>query len=532
MSRARGRPVRRSVPACTVLVVLLGASACKDGATTYGSRPGATGPTGSTTSPAAVEPCADPSPRDVAGDLNHDLAADFAVGDPKHGDVLVTFYGNGTQRLTEETLDPASTPAAVDAFGSAVAVGEVMGADTCSDLVIGAPGRGGSGAVFVAPGHSTTADGRTIGPGVQVISGSASGDRFGAAVAIGGGHLWVGAPGRAVDGVVGAGAVYEYALTGPAPRLVATITQATPSVGATPAAGDGFGSVLAASAHGVLIGTPGDDVGPDGQTRDAGSVTFYADPSSAGRYTTHTWTEAVPAIGASAQAGAAFGASVAASPDGRVMAAGAPGRDLGSLRDAGQVVTFVAVDNGYRPRSRISQDSPGVPGTAEAGDGFGAALAVGAELLCRGSTDLAVGSPGEDIEGDQDAGSVTLVSVVGRTCAAQALQGPYRRGGLGFGVLSHLAGAGDRMGTALGVRRHAATDRPERDSLLIGVPGLDIHGGGVPDRYQAIAPVLDCGVVVVQTLAGSFNGPSVGRLVFDGPTDGIRYGGVISAAAS
>lgn len=54
----------------------------------------------------------------------------------------------------------------------------------------------------------------------------------------------------------------------------------------------------------------------------------------------------------------------------------------------------------------INQSSPGVPGTAEAGDGFGAALAAS------GST-LVVGVPGEDIGKIKDAGNLVVLTYAG-----------------------------------------------------------------------------------------------------------------------
>lgn len=56
----------------------------------------------------------------------------------------------------------------------------------------------------------------------------------------------------------------------------------------------------------------------------------------------------------------------------------------------------------------FGQASPGVPGTAEAGDGFGAAVATG-DLDADGYDDAIVAAPGEDVGMLKDAGRVTVL---------------------------------------------------------------------------------------------------------------------------
>ncbi len=59
-------------------------------------------------------------------------------------------------------------------------------------------------------------------------------------------------------------------------------------------------------------------------------------------------------------------------------------------------------------RTVVHQDSTGVPGSAEAEDTFGAALAVD-DFNGDGYADLAAGAPGEDVGSDGDGGSVTIL---------------------------------------------------------------------------------------------------------------------------
>ena len=57
------------------------------------------------------------------------------------------------------------------------------------------------------------------------------------------------------------------------------------------------------------------------------------------------------------------------------MAIGVPGGNIGGHNDAGWVGVLHAYDGG-NVETAISQNSTGVPGSAEAGDRFGAAVSI------------------------------------------------------------------------------------------------------------------------------------------------------------
>ena len=85
-----------------------------------------------------------------------------------------------------------------------------------------------------------------------------------------------------------------------------------------------------------------------------------------------------------------------------------PGSTSAGDNDAGWVGLIAAVDGGTA-RTAVTQDSPGIPGAAEAGDRFGAALSINYLVGSGGIVDIAVGVPNEDIGSLADAGSVIIL---------------------------------------------------------------------------------------------------------------------------
>ena len=82
-----------------------------------------------------------------------------------------------------------------------------------------------------------------------------------------------------------------------------------------------------------------------------------------------------------------------------------PNEDIGSRVDAGGVTIVQDIYDFPETGIGFDQNSPGVPGEAEAGDFFGRSLDT---VQVGGTSRLAVGVPGEDVGSDANAGMVQL----------------------------------------------------------------------------------------------------------------------------
>ncbi|MFD7793976.1 FG-GAP-like repeat-containing protein [Streptomyces sp. NPDC059759] len=94
----------------------------------------------------------------------------------------------------------------------------------------------------------------------------------------------------------------------------------------------------------------------------------------------------------------------------RDLATGAPGAVAGGKAKTGAVVVNYGSSSGISAarHTTTSQSSSGVPGASETSDRFGTELAHG-DLNRDGYGDLVVGTPQEDVGGDVDGGSVTIL---------------------------------------------------------------------------------------------------------------------------
>ncbi|MER6291216.1 hypothetical protein [Streptomyces sviceus] len=220
---------------------------------------------------------------------------------------------------------------------------------------------------------------------------------------------------------------------------------------------------------------------------------------------------------AMASAEAAIGTPGDVNKDGyRDVVVSAPNATVAGHAKAGAVLVLYGTAHGIDPSRRtvLTQNSTGIPGAAEAGDLFGAAVVV-SDLNRDGYSDLVVGSPGEDVAGDDGGGSVTVVygtssgltkakpvqdpwpsshDAYGRTLAVGTYNGlnPVNDGKLSIAVgandaevafvpadltaQSGTSGNGFAFNPAYGIVALTAIDLPNTDD-----DRLIVHGRGVGD---------------------------------------------------
>jgi hypothetical protein len=162
--------------------------------------------------------------------------------------------------------------------------------------------------------------------------------------------------------------------------------------------GDGYGD--------LVVGDPGDmtvDGTPAGGTgHQGGEISIWPGGPQGIDPTTRPIliNQSTPGVPGASESHDTFGTDVSVADinhDGfGDIAVGAPGETLGSARQAGQVVIVPGGPDGPTGAGSyaITQNSTGVPGTAEHGDAFGTTVRF-ADLTKDGRADLVVGTPGE-----------------------------------------------------------------------------------------------------------------------------------------
>ncbi|MEV0239961.1 hypothetical protein AB0I06_08545 [Streptomyces sp. NPDC050674] len=194
----------------------------------------------------------------------------------------------------------------------------------------------------------------------------------------------------------------------------------------------------------------------------------------------------------------------------RDIAVAAASARVGERSGAGQVViVYGGVGDLSSARSiTISQNSPGVPGTAESGDGFGEAIAV-EDFNGDGYGDLAVGAPGEDVGTDTDGGTVAILwgSETGLTS--------------GTTINDPAPSSHDRFGRVLS----ALADSDGKPDLAIGstTPTIDVYRGGFSKSgatggsYRFVPPSWVTTAPVSMTSGNIGGGDVIADLVVTGP---------------
>lgn len=371
----------------------------------------------------------------AVGDFDHDGYDDAAIGIPRAkvggkdsaGAVNVIYGGpdgltaGGNQLWTQAKAAVKGDAKAGDLFGTAVATGD-FDHDGRDDLAIGTPGdkvgvATGAGAVNVVYGSGA---GLTAGGNQRFSQRDGAGavsafdDNFGAAVAAGDfdndgkDDLAIGAPldGHSMANDPGSVTVFYGTGHGLATAGSQYWRQQSDGIQGLAENPDHFGAALAADdfdADGrddLAVGVPGEEVNGDA-TAGAVNVIYGVGPAGLGSSGNQIFTEDTTNIPDETDPGDAFGAALASghidTGNGRDLVVGAPGEDVGGHDAAGSI--FVIHGNptnalDKNDAEQWDQDSTGIDDAAEAGDSFGASLAV-ADLDKQNQDDVIVGIPGE-----------------------------------------------------------------------------------------------------------------------------------------
>ncbi|MFT3971305.1 MAG: FG-GAP repeat protein [Micropruina sp.] len=412
----------------------------------------------------------------VAGDLNGDGKADVVVGVPAYDDErggVDILFSNGERRfLTASDLGLPSGKG--DRFGQSVALGDVND-DGCADLAVGAPGRNSSkGAAYLV--RSSAANTLTL---MNSFAGSTAHGSFGAQV------LLLTPQKQTASGLVNA--AQQLVVAAPtaddgkkweAGRVeVLPLTAGFALTGSRTVITQNSPGIPGTSENGDRFGTAlagqgrtiviGTPNEAVGTRTDAGSVTLLS--ATAAKPTTFRGvavTQNSAGVPGTAEADDLFGRAVAFRDN--YVLIGAPGERIGSAYFTGQVhvLNFNPATRTYRSLRMVHQDGAGIPGSNRTGDWFGASVALGVNTLDQ--LTAIVGIPGKSVDKQHNAGAVLMF----RANRAGGAVKVFRQGKDG---ISGKPETGDDFGSAVGVLGGNLNDgEAMRDGVVIGVPSEDI----------------------------------------------------------
>jgi hypothetical protein len=385
----------------------------------------------------------------ASGDFDADGFADLAVGVPMDtvggvrgvGAVNV-LYGSPaglTAARDQRWLPVGMVSASLSGFGEALAAGD-FDADGHWDLAIGAPAddprpSSGAGAVIILRGTGvglTASDMQVLRDeqiaspdpfpidvlrlGWSLVAGDFDGD--------GAADLAVGAPSSGDTALLpeidapGAVAVFYGSTDGLDTSSSELWHQDSPGIPDDDEANDEFGTSLAAGDvdgdgdDDLVVGAPSEYIG---DSTEAGAVTVI--PGSAAGLTatgSQQWHQEVAGVPGIGKSNDRFGVALAVGDFDRGgaedLAIGVPGKDIGRTSAAGRVIVLLGSSIGLTVTGARAwtQASPGIPGKVQAVDLFGSSLTA-LDFGRSGRVDLAIGVPGQRVEGHSFAGMVNVL---------------------------------------------------------------------------------------------------------------------------
>ncbi|WP_371670149.1 integrin alpha [Streptomyces sp. NBC_00289] len=206
--------------------------------------------------------------------------------------------------------------------------------------------------------------------------------------------------------------------------------------------------------------------------------------------------------------------------DGRAdLAVGAPGATVGGRARAGAVSVVYGGSAGLKPSTYklITQNSAGIPGAAETDDAFGSSVA-SADLDRDGYAELLVGTPGEDVDGDTNDGTVLIV-----WGAKSGLSGART-------LVNHNQRENDRYGKALAAGDFTGDGLPEVAIGSSGRFGLNFvsgpftrtgdFGGGSGGSFAYLSHPYSTSYGIEYLSAGDVTGRGFAGLVVHGREEG------------
>jgi hypothetical protein len=350
----------------------------------------------------------------ASADFDHDGYADLAVGAPYQsaGDRgrVVLLHGSASGLTTTgaySLVRPGTGDH--DNFGVSLAAADLDG-DGFADLAVGGitadwiegPEYGSNGSVTVFEGgQATFSAGRTT-----VLHGQRSGDDydllFGSSLAVGDvdgdarSDLVVGSLGLPFDDGEGHSGSVSVCTSGDAGPSGCRHVAVGYSTGSTALA---VGNVKGDQRNEIVVGQPQEN--PD---RDDPGVVYTLALSGTGsslKAKATEITQSTKGVPGSNEKNDEFGYAVTLGDldaDGYAdLVVGSDAEAIGSRRHAGRVTVVYGGKKGYRTSGNkvYDQNTKGVPGTAESGDGFGTAVAL-LDHDADGHLDLTVGTPGEN----------------------------------------------------------------------------------------------------------------------------------------